>query len=64
VFVILVVILIIFLTRKRTTPMAAEPTHPEPLRPSEEEEKVFCTNCGKQIPPEATFCPYCGHQCP
>jgi len=64
VLVILVVILIIFLTRKRPPPMAAEPTHPEPLRPSEEPEKVFCTDCGKQIPREATFCPYCGHQRP
>jgi hypothetical protein len=64
VFVILVVILIVFLARKRPAPMAAEPTHPEPIRPSEEQEKVFCTDCGKQIPAEATFCPYCGAKRP
>ena len=64
VFVILAVILVVFLTRKRKAPMAAEPTHPEPLRPSEEPQKAFCTECGKQIPAEATFCPYCAHKRP
>ena len=24
------------------------------------EEKMFCKNCGKQIPDEAVVCPYCG----
>jgi len=64
VVVILVVILIIFTARRRKAPLAAEPTIPEPIRPAEEKETVFCTNCGKQIPPEATFCPYCGNQRP
>jgi len=64
VLVIFVVILFIFLARRRRTPMAAEPTVPEPIRPSEEKETVFCTNCGKQIPPESKFCPYCGNQRP
>jgi hypothetical protein len=64
VFVILAMILMVFLARRRPAPIVAEPTHPEPLRPSEKKEKVFCTDCGKQIPPEATFCPYCGNRRP
>lgn len=32
------------------------------MQPSDTAEKVFCTNCGAQVPATAAFCPVCGQK--
>jgi hypothetical protein len=61
VLVLICVVLFVFLARKSKAPMAAEPTVPEPIRPTpkpEPEEKLFCTHCGREVPAGAKFCPF------
>jgi RNA polymerase subunit RPABC4/transcription elongation factor Spt4 len=42
-------------------PSAPQPAIPQPVAPQSAGEVRACPNCGRGVPPEATFCGECGH---
>ena len=53
--VMVVVLIIIYLYLTFSKPKVPQANQVQPQQPP----PMFCTNCGKSVPPNANFCPHC-----
>jgi multisubunit Na+/H+ antiporter MnhB subunit len=47
-------------SKKKESKVAYYPQQPQTYQPQQHISKLYCTNCGREIPIDARLCPYCG----